>query len=104
MSVYTLISMFIWDVGKAIINYEKHGVSFEEAATIFTDEWALDWEDLDHSVYEDRNKRIGKSLRKRVLIAFYTMRRSKDGQEKIRIISARQADQKERKAYSGRKA
>ncbi len=40
--------MFSWDAGKALKNYKKQGVSFEEAATIFADPDALDWEDLEH--------------------------------------------------------
>jgi uncharacterized protein len=41
--------MFTWDLQKAIINYEKHGVSFEEAATVFGDMRALEWGDSEHS-------------------------------------------------------
>ena len=50
--------MFEWDPQKAISNYEKHGVSFEEAATVFADGEALDWEDLYHSSLEKRFKRL----------------------------------------------
>lgn len=46
--------MFSWDIRKAISNFEKHGVSFEEAATVFTDPEALEWEDLEHSTTERR--------------------------------------------------
>ncbi|TAJ80904.1 BrnT family toxin [bacterium] len=93
--------MFLWDTRKAIINFEKHGVSFEEAATIFADPEGLNWEDLAHSAREPRYKRIGISLAGNVLIAVYTLRRTKDGKETIRIISARRASRKERKAYLG---
>lgn len=41
--------MFSWDIEKSILNFEKHGVSFEEAATVFDDEEGLDWADLKHS-------------------------------------------------------
>jgi uncharacterized DUF497 family protein len=92
--------MFSWDTTKAIRNFEKHGVSFEEGATIFADENGLDWEDLAHSVGEARYKRIGKSLHGRILIVVYTTRRLKSGKETIRIISVRIASRKERKAYS----
>jgi uncharacterized DUF497 family protein len=51
--------VFTWDVAKAISNYEKHGVSFEEAATVFRDANALDWQDLAHSQQEPRYKRLG---------------------------------------------
>jgi len=50
--------MFSWDARKAIANFEKHRVSFEEAATIFADPEGLDWQDLTHSNHEIRYKRI----------------------------------------------
>ncbi|MCO6429952.1 MAG: BrnT family toxin [Deltaproteobacteria bacterium] len=93
--------MFTWDVNKALLNYEKHGVSFEEAATVFTDTTALDLADPAHSKTERRSIRLGKSITKRILVVVYTVRRLSDGKETIRIISARQASRKERKAYSG---
>jgi uncharacterized DUF497 family protein len=93
--------MFIWDPQKAIINFEKHGVSFEEAATSFADEDGLDWEDPNHSQQELRRKRLGKSVGDRILLTVYTIRESTSGKEKIRIISSRQANRKERQAYAG---
>jgi len=93
--------MFSWDTQKAISNYEKHGVPFEEAATVFGDPEALDWEDLDHSQVETRHKRLGRSLENRILMVIYTIRKATHGKETIRIISARQASRKERKAYGG---
>jgi uncharacterized DUF497 family protein len=93
--------MFSWDPRKAIANFEKHRVSFEEAATIFADPEGLDWEDLTHAEHEIRYKRIGLSVERSVLLVVYTLRRSHDGKETIRIISARPASRKERKAYSG---
>jgi uncharacterized DUF497 family protein len=48
--------VFTWDALKAVSNYEKHSVSFEEAATIFSDPDALDWEDIEHSSSEQRSK------------------------------------------------
>jgi uncharacterized protein len=99
--------VFSWDTAKAVRNLRKHGVSFEEAATIFADPEALDWEDAEHSGAELRSKRLGKSAAGRVLLLVYTIRRMKDGKdngkETIRIISARQASRKEREAYSGRR-
>lgn len=92
--------MFSWDTAKAIRNVRKHGVSFEEAATVFADPEALDWQDAEHSVAEPRSKRLGRSAVGRVLLLVYTIRRVKDGKETIRIISARQASRKERQAYS----
>jgi uncharacterized protein len=92
--------VFSWDTAKAIRNQGKHGVSFDEAATIFADPEALDWEDVGHSEQEDRRKRLGLSITGRVLVVVYTSRRLKNGTETVRIIRARQASRKERKAYS----
>ena len=93
--------MFSWDARKALRNYEKHGVPFEEASTVFADPDALDWEDLEHADTERRWKRLGMSRQGRVLLVVYTLRRLKGGTETICIISARQASRKERKAYAG---
>ncbi len=92
--------MFSWDLKKAKVNYSKHEVPFEEAATVFTDPAGLDWDDPTHSGHENRYKRLGRSVTGRILLIVYTVR-EKDGQETIRIISARQASRKERAAYSG---
>jgi uncharacterized DUF497 family protein len=93
--------VFSWDAGKALTNLKKHGVSFEEAATVFGDPEGLDWEDLGHSLSERRSKRLGLSVSGRILLIVYTARRLKNDKETIRIISARQASRKERKAYAG---
>jgi len=89
---------FSWDDRKNIANQKKHKVSFEEAQTVFFDEYAIEYNDPDHSESEDRFLLLGHSYRIRVLVVSYTLR--KDGIE-IRIISARRATKKERKAYSG---
>jgi uncharacterized DUF497 family protein len=93
--------VFSWDTTRAIRKQEKDKVSFDEAATIFADPEALDWEDMRHSEREERRKRLGLSIAVRVLLVVDTSRRLKNGAETIRIISARQASRKERKAYSG---
>ena len=93
--------MFSWDTRKALKNYEKHGVTFEEATTVFADPNALDWEDLNQVDAERRWKRLGFSINARILLVAYTLRRLRNGTETIRIISARQASRKERKAYAG---
>lgn len=90
--------MFEWDVRKAAANLRKHGVSFDEAATVFADTDALDGPDLNHSEHEARFLRLGKSLADRVLMLAYTIRGSGDA-ETIRIISARRASRKERETY-----
>ena len=93
--------MFSWDVRKAQVNCEKHGVAFEEAATVFADPAGLDWEDRAHSRQEQRYKRLGMSVTGRILLIVYTVRRMSHGHETIRVISARQASRKERQAYAG---
>lgn len=92
--------MFDWDTEKAILNFEKHGVPFEEAATVFADLEGLDWQDEVHSKTESRRKRLGKSSLGRILLIIYTTRRFAHEKEITRIISARQASRKERKAYA----
>jgi len=93
--------MFSWVTGKALQNYDKHGVPFEEAATVFAEPEALDWEDLEHATEEQRWKRLGFSTGGRVLLVIYALRRLKNGTETIPIISARKASRKERQAYAG---
>ena len=94
--------MFEWDTRKANSNLRKHGVSFDEASTVFFDNEALDGPDIAHSQDEPRYLRVGKSLDSRVLTVAYALRRNNDGQTKIRIISARKASYKERKVYSNK--
>jgi uncharacterized protein len=94
------MNVFAWDVPKAIANFEKHGVPFEEATTVFADSNALDGDDPGHSTHEPRRQRIGRSLAERILFVVYTRRRREHEKEKIRIISARQASRKERQAYT----
>ncbi|HMM80747.1 MAG TPA: BrnT family toxin [Pyrinomonadaceae bacterium] len=93
--------MFSWDIQKAILNFEKHGVSFEEAATAFDDDMGLDWEDIEHSEVEPRRKRLAMSEIDRLLLIVYTNREFENGKETIRIISARRASRRERRAYFG---
>ena len=91
--------MFEWDTRKATANRAKHGVTFEEAATVFGDPDGLDGPDLRHSARELRFVRLGRGVAERVLVVAYTVRRRDDG-ESIRIISARRASRKERAAYT----
>ncbi len=91
--------MFEWDARKAAVNRTKHGVSFEEAETVFGDPDALDGPDLRHSDEESRFLRLSRAATGRVLIVAYTVRRRDHG-ERIRIISARRASRKERAAYA----
>jgi uncharacterized DUF497 family protein len=93
--------MFSWDTAKAISNFEKHRISFEEAVSAFVDSLGLDWKDTLHSFNEERRKRLAKSSLDNILLIIYTVRRLRNGKETIRIISARKASKKERKAYFG---
>jgi uncharacterized DUF497 family protein len=85
---------FEWNPRKAEINHRKHGVPFNEAATVFGDELAITVLDPDHSDDEDRFITIGWSNRRRLLIVSHT-----DRGNRIRIISARELTQSERKDY-----
>ena len=90
---------FVWDPSKAKGNARKHGVTFEEAETVFLDEQALLLGDPDHSRDEDRFVLLGMSSRLRALVVCHCYRES---DSEIRLISARRADLEERKAYKER--
>ena len=60
--------VFAWDARKAAVNYNKHGVSFAEASTAFSDTGGLDGEDVEHSGSEARRLRLAKALTGRVLV------------------------------------
>jgi uncharacterized protein len=83
-----------WDDLKAAENYRKHGVRFEEGATVFHDPLSITIDDPDHSTEEQRYIDIGTSEDGRVLVVSYTERGTN-----IRIISCREATRKERRQY-----
>jgi hypothetical protein len=85
---------FEWDYNKARNNRKKHGVTFEEARTVFLDPLSWTTEDLSHSSLEQRFLTIGMSARQRLLAVIHTDRASR-----IRIISARIATTHERESY-----
>ena len=85
---------FDWDLRKAASNVSKHGVSFEEAASVFMDPLAYTFPDPDNSVGELRHLTFGMSYAGRVLVVISTAR--KNG---LRIISARKATRRERVIY-----
>ncbi len=85
---------FEWDERKARSNLGKHGVSFEEAATIFGDRLSLTIPDPEHSLTEERYITIGKALTRKLLVVVHT-----DRGDNIRIISARRASRRERRFY-----
>lgn len=87
---------FEWDPRKAAVNRRKHGVSFEEAKSVFLDERAKLIDDPDHSEEENRFVLLGLSSALRILVVCHCYR-SDDGA--IRIISARKATARERKSY-----
>ncbi len=91
---------FIWDENKAEINLRKHGVSFQEASTVFDDYDALQIYDPDHSEEEDRFIMLGMSSALRILVVCHCY---KENDEQIRIISARKATRNETATYNGRK-
>jgi uncharacterized DUF497 family protein len=90
---------FDWDETKSESNKRKHGVSFEEAQTVFGDELGLLIHDPDHSDEEDRFVLLGLSSTLRTLVVCHCYR---EGDEVIRIISARKANRQERWIYSRR--
>ncbi len=88
---------FEWDKGKNASNEKKHGVTFDEAKTIFTDQFARLIADPDHSGEEDRFILLGTSIHSRLLVVCHCVRMN----DSIRIISARKADKQEREIYEG---
>lgn len=90
---------FEWDRRKAAANRRKHGVSFPEAETAFSDEFGLLLDDPDHSGDEDRFVLIGVSASLRMLVVVHCYRAADDV---IRLISARKATAAERRQYTDR--
>jgi uncharacterized DUF497 family protein len=87
---------FEWDDDKDKINIRKHGVSFEEARTVFFDENAIQFYDPDHSEDEERFILLGMSFQLRTLVVCHCWR---EEQAVIRIFSARKADRDEEREY-----
>lgn len=85
---------FAWDTKKAKANVRKHGISFEEATTVFRDALSATGSDPDHSVGEFRFVTFGMSKQGRLLVVCHT---EKD--DTVRLISARLATKQERKIY-----
>ncbi|MCL2125894.1 MAG: BrnT family toxin [Oscillospiraceae bacterium] len=88
---------FDWDSDKNIININKHGISFKEAATVFFDEKAIEVDDTEHSQAEDRFIIIGKSRKLRLMVVCHCYR---EDDTIIRIISARKAAKGEAELYN----
>jgi len=85
---------FEWDPNKAVRNLRKHGVTFEEAATVFRDDLSVTVPDPDHSIGEERLITVGVSSQNRLLIVAHA-----DRGDRIRIISARELTPGEGRQY-----
>lgn len=85
---------FEWNQKKAISNIRKHGISFEEAASVFSDTLAFTYDDEVHSLLERRFATLGMSNHRQVLVVAHTIRG-----ERVRIISARKATPREKRWY-----
>ncbi|MEW6209919.1 MAG: BrnT family toxin [Acidobacteriota bacterium] len=85
---------FEWDEEKAAVNLSKHGVSFDEAKTVFDDPLYVDFYDPDHAYDEHRYIIFGESAQGRLLMVSYTERG-----DAVRLISAREATAAERREY-----
>ena len=85
---------FEWDPEKAVRNLAKHGISFQDAATVFGDPLSMTYYDSGHSDEEDRHLTLGHSNTGQLLVVSHT-----DRGEKTRIISARAATRRERQQY-----
>ncbi len=91
---------FEWDSRKDAENQRKHGISFDEARSVFADEFALLLDDPDHSAAEERFILLGLSATFRMLVVVHTYRGPDD---MIRIISARKAAKRECRHYDARR-
>ncbi|MGL5404926.1 MAG: BrnT family toxin [Acinetobacter sp.] len=89
---------FEWDTTKAASNLKKHGISFDEAKSVFYDEFAVQFYDDGHSDDEDRFLMLGLSCESKILLVCHCER---DSGHTIRIVSARKATKNERKHYKG---
>ena len=85
---------FEWDERKALANRSKHGITFEEAGTVFSDFLSITVPDPLHPAAEERYVTIGRSERQRLLVVVHT-----DHGDTVRLISARGATARERKTY-----
>ncbi len=88
---------FDWDDNKNRINIQKHGLSFEEASTVFYDDYAIVFDDPDHSIDENRFLIIGTTNHAGLCIVSHCYR---DHENTIRIISARLAAKSEKQVYN----
>ncbi len=92
---------FEWDPRKAMANHRKHGVSFDQAATVFLDPQALSIYDDEHSGDEDRWITMGISAAAGLLVVHHTHDDRPGSTVRIRIISSRKATKREARQYAG---
>ena len=92
------MSRFDWDPAKNRENLRKHDVGFETASLVFEDQWILSRKDLSHDDAEERYNALGEIAPGVVLFVVYTYREL-DGDEVIRMISARSASAQEKRSY-----
>lgn len=90
---------FSWDPEKAEANRRKHGVSFEDAATVFTDPLAVTIYDEDHSESEERWVTLGQAVSGDLLVVVHTFEELNPLEAAVRIISTRSATTAERRTY-----
>jgi uncharacterized DUF497 family protein len=90
---------FEWDPIKAAKNFRKHRISFDRAAEIFLDRFAISVYDQEHSEAEHRWVTIGKDIQERTLVLVHTFSEVSTEECTIRIISARKADKRESRQY-----
>jgi len=93
---HTVAYTFEWSTAKASANSRKHGVTFDEASTVFSDPLALLKRDPDHSHGEERYVLLGESAREGLLVVIFEER-----PPRTRLISARRATRRERASYEG---
>ena len=87
---------FSWDDNQNRSNKQKHGISFEEAQTVFFDGNAIEYDDPDHSINEERFILLGLNQNLKILVVCHCYRKE---DAEIRIITARKATKKEQKVY-----
>jgi len=90
---------FEWDPNKAVANRRKHGVGFEQAATVFRDPLAVSIYDEDHSDQEDRWITLGKADNGQLLVVVHTHQEAGPTEATIRLVSARRAKPHEQRNY-----
>lgn len=91
---------FEWDPRKATVNIRKHGVSFQEAATVFADPRQISVYDVEHSRAEDRWVTLGVSKNGRLLVVCHTFMDVQRGRVTIRVFSSRKATKTETREYT----